>query len=143
MTTFTGGCLCGNVRYEGEGDHGGGHCYCVDCRRSSGTSHCTHMMTPMASFKVDGDVRFFEKPADSGNIVNRGFCPVCGSAVYSTNSAAPDLAFVRVSSLDEPDFFEPQMIVYNSRAPGWTRPHADLPSFEEMPPPPDMPPKMN
>ena len=97
------------------------------------------MMTSLDTFKVDGDVRFFEKPTDAGNIVHRGFCPKCGSPIYSMNSAMPHHAFVRVSSLDEPDFFEPQMIVYASRAPGWSRPHADLPSFEEMPDPADRP----
>ncbi len=35
---FTGGCLCGQVRYEALGDPiYAGHCYCADCRKASGS----------------------------------------------------------------------------------------------------------
>ena len=139
MASINGGCLCGAVRYAASEHSGGGHCYCVDCRRSSGTSHCSHMMVPEQSFAVTGEVRFFDKPADSGNVVGRGFCPACGSAVYSTNSGMPGMVFVRASSLDDPGAFEPAMIVYASRAPGWAALSGDLPTFAEMPSAADMP----
>ena len=42
-----GGCLCGAVTYEAKGDPAFvGHCYCVDCRKASGTSHGTHVGLP-------------------------------------------------------------------------------------------------
>ena len=73
MMEFSGGCLCGAVRYEGSEQKGGGHCHCIDCRKSSGTGHCSHMVVPEDSFRVTGEVRFFDRPADSGNMVSRGF----------------------------------------------------------------------
>ena len=136
---ITGGCLCGAVRYDCAEEAGGGHCHCEDCRRSSGTGHCSHMIVPQAGFSITGNVRFFDKPADSGNMVSRGFCPTCGSAVYSLNSIAPDLVFVRASSLDDPDIFKPQMVVYTDRAPAWDVMDSNLPAFEGMPALPDMP----
>ena len=139
MNTFTGGCLCGDVQYEGREPQGGGHCFCVDCRRSSGTSHCSHMMVAESALSVQGELRFFNGPADSGNNVSRGFCPRCGSAVLSKNSAMPGMSFIRASSLDDPSVFTPQMSVYVSRAAVWSQPDPALPSFPEMPPPPDMP----
>ena len=139
MAAIEGGCLCGAVRYTATEQTGGGHCYCNDCRRSSGTSHCSHMMVPEDGFSVSGDVRFFDKPADSGNVVTRGFCPTCGSAVYSRNSGMPGMAFIRVSSLDDPAVFEPAVIVYTSRAPDWARMDDALPAFAEMPPPAEQP----
>ena len=139
MNTFTGGCLCGSVRYEGIDPQGGGHCYCRDCRRSSGTGHCSHMVVAETAFSAAGELTFFDAPADSGNVISRGFCPTCGSPVYSRNSGMPDLVFVRASSLDQPEDFEPAMIVYTSRAPAWDQPMAGLPAFAEMPPPADMP----
>ena len=133
--TFTGGCLCGAVRYEGENPQGGGHCHCIDCRKTSGTAHGSHMFLPEANFSISGDVRFYDAPADSGNMVSRGFCPTCGSAVYSRNSGMPGLVFVRASSLDDPEVFQPQVVVYTKRAPSWDRLEPELPSFEAMPPP--------
>ena len=135
MNEITGGCLCGAVRYSAQEQQGGGHCFCEDCRRVSGSSHCSHMIVPEGRFEVAGELRFFEKPADSGNQVSRGFCPECGSAVYSRNSGMPGMVFVRASSLDDPDRFEPGMIVYRSRAPKWSTMDSGLPAFDEMPPP--------
>ena len=136
---YRGGCLCGRVRYEGTEALGGGHCHCNDCRKSSGTGHCSHMIVPGPALTVSGEVRFSDSPADSGNIVSRGFCPHCGSPIYSKNAGMPGMLFVRASSLDDPDVFHPQMIVYTDRAAKWDHMDASLPSFAAMPPPRDMP----
>ena len=130
---FEGGCLCGAIRYKSTEDpQMGGHCYCEDCRRSSGTSHCTHVVIPESGFTISGDVKFFDKPADSGNIVSRGFCPTCGSAVYSKNSGMPGIVFPRASSLDDMNVLSPHLTVYASRAPKWAILDEDNPIFQEM-----------
>lgn len=137
---FSGGCLCGAVRYESSSEPVvAGHCHCEDCRKVSGTGHCSHLGVPDAAFSVTGEVTFYDKPADSGNMVRRGFCPTCSSAIYSTNSSMAGMAFVRASSLDDPEVFKPQLIVYSSRAPSWDHMDSSLTAFEEMPPPQDMP----
>ena len=134
MAGFEGGCLCGAVRFQSKSDpQVVGHCYCVDCRKTSGTGHCTHIGVPADGFSVTGEVRFFDKPADSGNMVRRGFCPTCGSAVYSTNSAMDGLVFPRASSLDDPNVITPGLIVYASRAAAWDHLDPALPAFSESP----------
>lgn len=131
---FTGGCLCGAVRYRvNSAPAMVGHCYCADCRRTSGTSHCTHAVVPAPALEVAGEVAFYDRPADSGNLVRRGFCGTCGSAVYSTNAAMPDMAFVRVSSMDDPESAVPGMTVYASRAPSWAKLDDSHPVFALMP----------
>lgn len=131
---FEGGCLCGAVRYRSEHEpQTVGHCYCTDCRKSSGTGHCTHVVVPEDGFSYTGEVRFYDRPADSGNMVSRGFCPNCGSAVFSRNSGMHGMAFPRASSLDDPNSITPQMIVYASRAPNWDHLDASLPAFAKMP----------
>ena len=107
--------------------------YCVDCRKTSGTGHCTHTGVPADRFSVTGEVRFFDKPSDSGNTVSRGFCPTCGSAVYSTNSAMDGLVFPRASSLDDPNVITSSLIVYASRAAAWDHLDPAQPAFPEMP----------
>ncbi len=131
---FTGGCLCGSVTWHSEADPViVAHCHCVDCRKSSGTGHCTHIAVPASAFSVQGEVKFYDRPADSGNMVSRGFCPNCGSALFSKNSAMPEIAFPRASSLDDPECVTPQMVVYSSRAPSWDHMDPTLPSFAEVP----------
>ena len=108
-----GRCLCGAVNYEFTGGpQVVGHCYCVDCRKSSGTGHGTHVGLAESNFTLEGDLSFYEHPADSGNIVTRGFCPNCGCAILSRNSAFDGMVFARASSLDDPNLVSPQMIVY-------------------------------
>lgn len=137
---FSGGCLCGGVRYESTmAPVARGHCHCEDCRKTSGTGHGSHVVLPKAAFQVTGETAAYAKPADSGNTVTRHFCPVCGSAVYSVNAGMPDLVFPRASSLNDPEVFVPQLIVYTKRAPSWDRMEDSLPRFDAMPPPDAMP----
>ena len=137
--SMLGGCLCGKVRYECKEEAGGGHCHCIDCRKSSGTGHCSHMIVPEAAFKINGDVKFFGKPADGGNMISRGFCPECGSPIYSRNSGVSGMVFVRASSLDDPQAFRPQMVVYTNRAASWDHMDPLLPRFAAMPSREEMP----
>ena len=131
---FKGGCLCGAVRFESVTDPQiVAHCHCTDCRKSSGTGHCTHIVIPASAFTVSGKVTFYDHPADSGNVVSRGFCPTCGSAIYSKNTGIPGVVFPRASSLDDPNAVTPQMVVYASRAATWDYVDPALPAFAEMP----------
>jgi hypothetical protein len=134
MAGYAGGCLCGAVRYEHNSPPQlAAHCHCVDCRKTSGTGHGTHLVSMEEGFSTRGEIRFYEHPADSGNIVTRGFCPTCGSAIYSTNSGMPGMVFPRASSLDDPDIATPSMVVYASRAPSWDHVDPALPKFDTVP----------
>ena len=129
-----GGCLCGAVRYRAEAEPMlVGDCYCVDCRKSSATSHSTHVVVPEQALTLEGEIKFYKHPADSGNVVSRGFCPNCGCAILSLNDSMPGAVFLRASSLDDPDAVTPQMSVYVSRAPGWAHIDESRPAFPEMP----------
>jgi hypothetical protein len=97
------------------------------------------MGVPKAAFTVSGPLTGFDKPADSGNMVTRQFCSVCGSPVVSLNSGMPDMAMISASSLDDMEVFNPELIVYASREVSWNDLGADLPRFATMPPPEAMP----
>ena len=71
---------------------------------------------------------------DSGNMVSRFFCPTCGAPVYSTNSGMPGNIFLRASSLDDPEIFTANIVVYTRSAPSWDHMDSSLPAFETMPP---------
>lgn len=134
-TSFTGGCLCGAVRYACDGDPMmTGHCHCEDCRRTSGTGHSSHLAVPEDSVVLTGEVTGYVRPAGSGNPVTRAFCPTCGAPIFSKNAGMPGMLFLRASSLDDLEVFQPQMHVYGMRAASWDTPTAGLPVFEEMPP---------
>jgi hypothetical protein len=139
-SNFSGGCLCGAVTYQGEGAAPASvHCQCIDCRKSSGTGHGSHMAMPETAVQISGAMTSYDRAADSGNIVSRSFCPRCGCAICSTNSSMPGLMFLRASSLDDPERFDPQMVVYGRSGASWDLLDPSLPVFETMPPPDAVP----
>jgi hypothetical protein len=89
---------------------------------------------PQQSVSLTGETRGYSRPADSGKVVTRHFCPTCGAPVFSLNAGMPGMMFLRASSLDDVEVFKPQMHVYASRAASWDRPTAGLPAFDVMPP---------
>ena len=132
---FTGGCLCGKVRYEIEADPIVGiHCQCRDCQRRSGSGHASFVAFPKAAVKLTGPVKYHSNKADSGNTATRGFCSECGSQVVGASTGFPDMQPVMAGSLDDPSKFAPQMIVFTTRGHSWDILDPGLPKFPKMPP---------
>lgn len=46
----------------------------------------------------------------------------------------PHLIFLRASTLDDPDLFAPQVVVWAARAPSWDPVTPGVPAFPEGPP---------
>jgi hypothetical protein len=90
-------------------------------------------MVPKAATTITGEAHFYERAADSGNTVRRGFCPQCGAPVYGESSGFPDALVLRAGSLDDPELFRPGMIVYTEDAPSWDHMDPELPSSPKMP----------
>jgi len=130
----SGQCLCGAVRYRGEAEpHFQAKCYCTDCRKTSAAGHAAMMGFAADAIGITGDVKEFHSRADSGAEVTRAFCPICGTGIHSRNSKMPGLIFLRASTLDDPNLFAPQMIVWAARAPAWDPVNPDVPAFAERP----------
>lgn len=73
---FTGGCLCGQVRFAGLwGSDPLRACHCGQCRRWSG-----HVWAAALADQLDitGTVSWFRSSAQA----ERGFCPDCGSSLF-------------------------------------------------------------
>jgi len=132
---YTGGCACGAIRYEISGEPlVSNDCQCRDCQRESGTGHSSHMTFPRAGVRLQGQARLWDIVGDSGNVKTRAFCPTCGSPVYMTFAAMPDVFTIRAASLDDPRRYKPQMVFYTSRGYAWDHLDPALPKFAQMPP---------
>ncbi len=133
---FEGGCQCGAIRYECSAEPMVMvNCHCRACQYSTGSGYATGMLIPSASFRVlKGEPRFYEKQADSGNMLKRAFCPDCGTPLYSETDGNKDIAVVRASSLDDPSVFKPQMDIYTEAAQPWDIMDPETTKFPGMPP---------
>jgi hypothetical protein len=131
---LTGGCECGAIRYECSAEPiMAGHCHCRSCGKAGGIGHASHLMGPKAAMTIKGDARFYERAAESGNRVRRGFCPICGAVIYGESSGWPDVLTLLAGSLNDPELFRPGMIVYAGDASSWDRMDPVLPSHARMP----------
>ena len=130
---FDGGCLCGSVRYHSSSAPlTTVQCYCSDCRRIGGTGHATHTVIPEPDFQLTGEVAEYVKKADSGNLINRRFCPICGSAIFHTREGLEGMVVVRTSSLDDPELAPPDRAIYVDSALSWDPVNPNLPASAKM-----------
>jgi hypothetical protein len=135
---YTGGCACGAIRYKVDDEPMVmTDCQCGDCQRRSGTGHGSYLTFPRrATVTLNGQATHWDIAADSGNVKTHAFCPTCGSPVYLTFAAAPDLFTVHAGSLDDPGRYKPQMVLYRVRGHAWDHVDPALPAFGKMPPTP-------
>ena len=96
---LTGGCYCGAVRYETDGEPF--HetiCHCADCRRIVGAASVAWFTVPRATLRFTR-----QEPASvrSSPAVMRRFCGACGTSLTYANDGAPDEIDVTTASLDD------------------------------------------
>jgi hypothetical protein len=109
--SYPGGCLCGALRYEAEGEPlFAGHCYCADCRKASGSG-----FVPFMGFSRDAV---------------RNSCPVCGSLVFG--GVGKSEAFtIYTGTLDDPSLFHPTVAIFTLHRPSWAAIPPGLKIFEK------------
>lgn len=132
---FTGSCMCGAIRYECSAEPiMMANCHCRDCQQATGTAFAAAMLVLRDAVTITGNVKYYDVTGDSGGIVSRGFCPNCGSRLFS-KPPIPEFMGIMAGSLDDPSWFQPQADLYTASAQPWDYLNPDLPHFAKFPPP--------
>ena len=98
-TRFTGGCICGGVRYECAADPiAMGNCHCRDCQRASASAYAPALLVPASAVSITGEVKYYDVTGDSGSIVQRGFCPTCGARLFGKPAAGAGIMSIAAGS---------------------------------------------
>jgi hypothetical protein len=131
---YSGGCLCGALRYEARGEplHAG-YCYCADCRKASGSGFIPFMGFSARAIRFTGQPKQFVSKAFHGGEAVRNSCPVCYSLVFGGVIGETDSFTIYVGSLDDPSLFHPKVAIFNKSRPHWVPLPPDLKVFEAMP----------
>lgn len=122
-----GGCYCGAVRYEVEGEMNNATlCHCVDCRRISGAPLLGWFTVPNERLRVIlGAPAWFR----SSTAVMRACCAACGTPLLYRRDDEPGSVDITTCSLDEPALAPPKdHTFYASRLP-WLDVGDALPKF--------------
>jgi hypothetical protein len=131
---YTGGCLCGALRYEADGEPlFAGHCYCSDCRRASGSGFIPFMGFSSSAVRFSGETRKFVSKSARGSDAVRNSCPICSSLVFGGEIGKTDSFTIYAGSLDDPSLFRPTIAIFARGRPSWAMIPPDLAVFDGMP----------
>jgi len=124
---YTGGCLCGAVRYRATGTATNlCYCHCDSCRRAAGSPSVPWGTFERTRFAIThGRLAEFRSSAP----VVRGFCAACGSSLTYRNDKRPTEIDVTLGTLDDPRVLTPQMHVWVADKLPWVHIGDDLPQW--------------
>ena len=126
--------MCGAVTYECSADPiVMGNCHCRDCQRATGTAYAAGILVAVDMLRIQGEVTYYDVVGESGLVISRGFCAVCGSRLFGKGERSPSSISIMAGSLDDPTFFRPQADIYTSSAQPWDHLNPRLPKFPKMP----------
>lgn len=131
---FTGGCLCGAIRYEIDRRHlNAMHCYCSMCRRAHGTAFSTHAgaRPNQLRWTQGGELRQAYRSSTYGY---REFCPRCGTHVLVHGQTGDGALAVPVGTLDGDPPLTLRGHIFVADKVGWHEIADDLPQHEGWPP---------
>jgi hypothetical protein len=121
MTTYSGSCSCGLVKFRLTSVPMFIHCcHCTDCQRQTGSAFVLNALIESGRVQIlEGDTRSYPQPTDSGrpHVIHR--CPQCGSAMWSNYGGREQARFVRVGTLADAHTLPPDVHIYTRSKQPW------------------------
>jgi hypothetical protein len=155
-----GGCTCGNIRVEYDGEPSAkvcttrsksslccisctdkpiiqALCHCADCKKMSGSAYSTNVIVPNTGFQItSGTPKTWTKKADSGAEVTTSFCGECGTNLWRQTSTFGENRVVKVGILDnlsDLNDAKPDVELYAPERASWLEPTAGAKQLKGMP----------
>ena len=134
MANWTGGCLCGSVRYELLIDpFDAGWCHCRTCQLNSGAPGMVFASVPTGEYRwTQGEDKV--RSVKSSSFGHREFCGQCGTPFLMKVDHQPETVDFSVATLDDPDAVAPGFHIFWGSRVGWFDPGDDLPKHEKFRP---------
>lgn len=133
MDVKTGSCLCGEIKFEIEGDFDSFYlCHCSRCRKDTGSAHAANLFSSSAKLKwISGEdkVSNFTLPSTQHT---KSFCSICGSALPNIQMAGK-LLVVPAGSLDSDVSISPNAHIFVSSKANWDKDLEMVPMIDKLP----------
>ena len=127
---YTGGCLCGAVRYKINGPiRDIVCCHCSQCRKAQGSAFATNGIVDSDDFELlagtDLLTGYESTPGQT-----KYFCRTCGSPIMSRADSSPDQVRVRIGTIDTDIVERPVAHIFVTSKANWEDIGGDLPQYE-------------
>lgn len=130
MAKYKGGCVCGTIRYSADAAPINERiCHCRLCQRAIGAAFNARVLFRIEDVSIEGPWASVNTSPD----LKRGFCPNCGTTMFSRRDSAGIIG-ITTGSLDDPSLFHPQMHIFIASKQPWVMLDDGLPQYEAGPP---------
>jgi hypothetical protein len=131
---FSGGCICGSIRYVcTRAPVATLNCHCLDCQRSSGAPFASGFIVRAAEVEITGRPKTYSVRGGSGRLATRSFCSDCGAPLFTHGEAAPEFMSIRFPTLDKLSEFRPMLDIWTSSAQPWVCLSQEIPHYAASP----------
>ncbi|WP_404474472.1 GFA family protein [Vreelandella venusta] len=132
MADYFGSCLCGNTKFEVQGDLDSLYlCHCQYCQKDTGSAYAANLFSKSAKLtwlSGSDSVTTYTLPSTRHK---KSFCKLCGSALPSFQEAG--LLAIPAGCLDTEVSVLPTAHIFTSRRAAWEEAMSDVPEFEGLP----------
>jgi len=119
----TGGCQCGNIRYELKGAPQMLYiCHCTDCQKQSSSAFgMSLMMNPrdIDFSRSKKQLQTWDTRGEDGLIKRCGFCPDCGTRIMHGSEDPDESVSIKAGSLDDTGGLQPVAHIWLRSAQSW------------------------
>src|SRR5262245_8432549 len=128
-----GGCHCGKITFTAEVDPEKVYlCHCTDCQQMTGAPYRVVVFAPKEGLRLSGQPKHYLKMAESGNKRMQGFCPECGTPIYSTTPTDQQAYALRVGTIRQRAQLKPKKQQWCRSALDWATDISALPGAEKQ-----------
>jgi hypothetical protein len=118
-----GGCLCGAVRFRVVGEPLNVRvCHCRNCQKAMGSPFFARALFPQSALTVRGETARYA----SSEAIERMFCKVCGTRLFSWRSNGTGVG-VALAAFDDRNAFAPTEHIWVSEKMAWVKLDDGLP----------------
>ena len=130
----TGGCYCGEVRYEVNGPQEAAfQCHCRECQYLTGGNANIVVVFAESDFRYTKGLASSFARSDLENPVTRHFCGACGTGIGSRSPSRPNSMIVKVGTLDDPGEYQAQAAIFTCDRQAYHYIPNNIPSFDKRP----------
>ena len=131
---YTGGCLCGTVRFKITGKiRNIIYCHCSQCRKAQGSAYAVNGIVAAENFQFEsGEAALTGYESTPGQV--KYFCRHCGSPIISKRPSVPTEVRVRLGSIESDIRERPQAHIFVTSKANWEEITGELPQYEAYEP---------
>ncbi|MDC5804904.1 GFA family protein [Vibrio europaeus] len=131
-----GSCQCGQVSYKlTQPPKMVAACHCIECQKLSTAPFSVTAIVDAQDIEFTGELKEWQRVAQSGNKNYAKFCPECGNRVYHFNPDDQSTLKLKLkaSTPTNHDVFEPTVHVWVSEKQDWYQLPDGIKAFDKQP----------